>query len=126
MQGKKTTENQKKACCDELTERLSSNFFKALSDPNRALILAHLAGIGSEQKVTEVSCCCPVDVSVVSRHLAILRDAGILEAKKRGREVYYSVQIEKLTSLLRRLADALEACCPPDSFGQRSKEHGSD
>lgn len=56
-----------------------------------------------------MSCCCPVDISVVSRHLGILRDAGILEARKRGREVYYRVRIDQLTALLRNLADALEA-----------------
>ena len=55
-----------------------------------------------------MSCCCPIDLSVVSRHLGVLRDAGILEAQKRGREVYYRVRVDKLTTLLRNLADALE------------------
>ncbi len=49
---------------------------------------------------------------MVSRHLAMLRDAGILSAEKRGKEVYYTVRCEEVVGLLRRIADALEACCP--------------
>ncbi len=42
----------------------------------------------------------------------MLRDAGILQAEKRGKEVYYSVRCENVVDTLRRIADALEACCP--------------
>ena len=55
--------------------------------------------------------CCPVDISVVSRHLAILREAGILAARKQGKEVLYSVRSTELVSTLRELADAIEGCC---------------
>jgi len=48
----------------------------------------------------------------VSRHLAVLRDAGILSAVKTGREVRYAVRFPELAQVLRRLADALEACRP--------------
>jgi len=56
--------------------------------------------------------CCPVNVSVVSRHLALLRDAGILAAERRGKEVYYSVRYPQLVATLRAIANAIEACCP--------------
>ncbi|MFQ5790558.1 MAG: ArsR/SmtB family transcription factor [Acidobacteriota bacterium] len=108
-------ENKRRSCCDELAASLSPGFFKALADPNRVAILVHIAESGKEQTVTDVSCCCPIDISVVSRHLGVLRDAGVLEAKKRGREVFYSVRVDKLTTLLRNLADALEACCSEES-----------
>jgi DNA-binding transcriptional ArsR family regulator len=106
------TKEKKTGCCDNLADSLSPDFFKALSDPNRIALLVFLAQSGKEQTVSEMSCCCPIDLSVVSRHLGVLRDAGILEAQKRGREVYYRVRVDKLTTLLRNLADALEACCP--------------
>jgi DNA-binding transcriptional ArsR family regulator len=112
----------KQKCCEELANCLSPDFFKALADPNRVALLVRLAGGEKEQTVTDVSCCCPIDISVVSRHLGVLRDAGILEAQKRGREVYYSVRVDKLTTLLRNLADALEACCPEGSCIQGRKE----
>ncbi len=108
----KTNDKSRQGCCDELSRSLSTGFFKALADPNRVALLVFLAQSGKEQTVSDMSCCCPIDISVVSRHLAVLRDAGILEAQKRGREVYYHVRVEKLTTLLRNLADALEACCP--------------
>jgi len=91
---------------------LSADFFKALADPNRIAILARLAEGGREQTVSQVARHCPVDVSVVSRHLKILLAAGILEAEKRGKEVLYRVRIPHLIGWLRGLADALEACCP--------------
>lgn len=117
-----TDNNKKQSCCEELANWLSPGFFKALGDPNRVALLVHLAESGKEQTVTDVSCCCPIDISVVSRHLGVLRDAGILESQKRGREVYYSVRVDKLTTFLRNLADALEACCPEGVCIQEESE----
>jgi DNA-binding transcriptional ArsR family regulator len=110
-------------CCNDLADSLSPDFFKALADPNRVALLVFLAESGKEQTVSEMSCCCPIDLSVVSRHLGVLRDAGILEAQKRGREVYYRVRVYKLTTLLRSLADALEACCPEKYCAPRREEN---
>ncbi len=104
-----TTKNE---CCGGLGKWLSPEFFRALSDPNRVAILARLAEGGAEQTVTEVASCCPINLSVVSRHLRTLREAGVLAAEKRGKEVFYSVKIQDLVFLLRNLANALEACCP--------------
>jgi ArsR family transcriptional regulator len=96
--------------CEELERCLSARFFKALSDPNRLQILAHLAGSGRPHTVSELSRCCPVDVSVVSRHLGILRDAGILEARKIGKEVHYRIRASRIAATLRAIAIALEGC----------------
>ena len=52
-----------------------------------------------------------MDFSVVSRHLALLAQAGILEASKEGRTVFYRVKYTDLSNSLRALADALEDCC---------------
>ena len=52
-----------------------------------------------------------VNISVVSRHLALMRDAGILEAQKQGKEVFYSVRYSVLAGTLRAIADAMDACC---------------
>jgi DNA-binding transcriptional ArsR family regulator len=58
--------------------------------------------------VGEIATCCPVDMSVVSRHLRSLRDAGIVVCEKRGREVRCRVAVERLVDTLRKLADAIE------------------
>ena len=87
-------------------------FFKALADRNRIALLGRLANCPAGCTVSQVAECCSVDISVVSRHLAVLRDAGILQAEKRGKEVFYSVCFPKLIGSLRDIADAVESCCP--------------
>ncbi|MBW2263339.1 MAG: winged helix-turn-helix transcriptional regulator [Deltaproteobacteria bacterium] len=99
-------------CCSDLKSLISPGFFKALGDPNRVAILASLAERGCELRVSEVADCCPVDLSVVSRHLRQLRDQGLLRSEKRGKEVYYTARIPEIVALFRELADALESCCP--------------
>ena len=75
----------------------------------------------AERVATTGSCCgpaaaesnwCPVDLSVVSRHLAVLREAGVFRAAKQGREDRHTVSPD-LAASLRSLADALDAFCPP-------------
>lgn len=106
---------QANKCCEGLGDLLSLKLFKALCDPSRIAILASLAEAREPQTVSEVATCCPTDLSVVSRHLGMLRDAGVVEADKRGRQVFYRVRYAELTSVLRTMADAIEACCPTDS-----------
>jgi ArsR family transcriptional regulator, arsenate/arsenite/antimonite-responsive transcriptional repressor len=109
-------------CCEPLGSVLSPKLFKALCDPNRVAILARLAETCAPCTVSQVAGCCPVDLSVVSRHLAQLRDAGILHAEKHGKEVHYSIRARELVSTLRAIADAIERCC--GGADQESKKKG--
>lgn len=97
----------------KLAAGLPVSFFKALADPNRVALVSWLTWQRQPRTVTEIaeSGCCPVDLSVVSRHLGLLRDAGVLESERRGREVYYWVGVGPLVTALRRMADLLETCC---------------
>jgi DNA-binding transcriptional ArsR family regulator len=99
---------------EHLQHLLEPELFKALADPNRATLIVRLGAKGGTATVTEASDCCPVDLSVVSRHLRTLRSAGIVTATKEGREVRYHVEHGALAARLRDIADALEQCCPPD------------
>ncbi len=98
-----------------LREPIAVELFKALADPSRAAILSSLASAGRPLRVTEVGTCCPQDLSVVSRHLTILREAGVVESERRGREVWYRLETGGLVRYLRNLADAFESCCPAAS-----------
>jgi len=100
-------------CCERLDSLLAPEFFKALADPRRQAILFKLATAGGSWTVTQVAEAVPIDISVVSRHLAQLRDAGILEGQRQGKEVRYSVRYDTVARLLRQLAEAIESCCPP-------------
>ena len=92
------------------SEMANADLFKALGHPKRLELIQRLIACGRPCGVTELNECCTVDFSVVSRHLALLRDAGILRAEKKGREVYYSVASEGVVRRLRALADAFECC----------------
>ena len=103
------------ACCSWLGDLGGQGFFKALGDANRIAILGRLATERGPWTVSRVAEGFPIDISVVSRHLKTLRDAGILESERRGKEVHYAVRYGAVVRSLRALADAIEACCPPDS-----------
>jgi DNA-binding transcriptional ArsR family regulator len=100
------------ACCGGLGDLLSPKLFKALSDPKRLSLLIRLAEGREACTVGQMAQGSGVDLSVVSRHLAILREAGVIRCEKRGKEVWCVVQTGAVVKILRDLADALEACCP--------------
>ncbi len=97
-------------CQTELQAVMSPDFFKALCDPMRISIVATLATMSAPARVSDIAECCGIDFSGVSRHLKILREAGILNAEKEGRAVLYSLKTEELAETLRAMASALEAC----------------
>ena len=111
-------------CCGDLASLLSPKLFKALSDSKRLALLIRLAEERRPCTVGQVAQGSGVDLSVVSRHLAILREVGIIGCVKRGKEVWCTMQTGAVARLLRDLAAALDACCPEersadDSSGPR-------
>jgi ArsR family transcriptional regulator len=110
---KRPTPKQAAACCRPIDDLLDPELFKGLCDPTRLKLLACLAKCGAPCSVGDIAQCCAVDLSVVSRHLAQLHRAGILESAKKGRTVSYSVKYAHLSERLRDLADAIDDCCPP-------------
>ncbi len=100
-----------------MTELMDPRFFKALCDPNRIALLVRLAACDEPCTVSQIAACCPTDLSVVSRHLAVLRDAGVLVSEKRGKEVLYTVRYSDLAGTLRAIADAIEGCCGKSKKG---------
>ena len=102
----------RRPCCSDLQRWLAPDTFKVLGDPSRTALLLRLADSPGPQTVTALAAALPIDVSVVSRHLRTLRDAGVVHAVKRGKEVHYRLDCGDLARRLRHLADALDACCP--------------
>jgi DNA-binding transcriptional ArsR family regulator len=89
--------------------------YRALGDPNRLALLVRLASAHRPLTVTELADCCGVHISGVSRHLAVMREAGLVDCERQGREARYALDLEALTSRLRGLADAIESCCAAGS-----------
>lgn len=62
---------------------------KAMAHPTRLYIVDRLAE--GEKSVLELTKLVDVDVSTVSKHLSVLKNAGILKDDKRGTQVFYSL-----------------------------------
>jgi DNA-binding transcriptional ArsR family regulator len=69
-----------------------AKIIKAMAHPTRLFIIDELAGKG-ERCVCELTEMIGTDMSTVSRHLAMLKGAGIIEDDKRGASVYYRLRI---------------------------------
>jgi DNA-binding transcriptional ArsR family regulator len=69
-----------------------ARIIKAMAHPARLLIVDELAR-RDERCVCELTEMVGTDISTVSRHLAILKHAGIIEDQKRGSQVYYKLRV---------------------------------
>jgi ArsR family transcriptional regulator len=96
-------------CCPACPEFPEPDFFQALGDARRLFLLGRLATAAAPLTVSEAAECCGVHISGASRHLALLRRAGIVRAERSGREVRYALQTHALAQRLRALADQLES-----------------
>ncbi len=98
------------ACVEALADTMRPDFLKALCDPVRISIVATLAMRTRPATVSEITDCCGIDFSGVSRHLKILKEAGILHSHRDGRRVLYNLDVDALAATLRAMADTLEVC----------------
>ncbi|CDF59388.1 ArsR/SmtB family transcription factor [Thermobrachium celere] len=63
--------------------------FKVLSNPIRVSILLCL--LNGQSNVTKIQECLNIPQSTVSKHLGILKNAGLIEGERSGLEVIYSI-----------------------------------
>ena len=84
------------------------DLLKALGEFNRLSLVYRLCQCQTPQNVLCLCDCCNVDTSVVSRHLKVLSQEGIVQMEKRGRERAYSLNREFVAKRLRDLADKIE------------------
>lgn len=73
-----------------------ADIVKALAHPARLLIVDELSKHG-ERCVCELTKLIGSDMSTVSRHLALLKGAGIVEDEKRGQMVFYRLRVQCIT-----------------------------
>jgi ArsR family transcriptional regulator len=71
---------------------------KALAHPTRLYIIDRLAG--GERCVCELQAEIGADMSTVSKHLAVLRDSGLIRDERRGTQVFYTLQATCVPRLL--------------------------
>ena len=83
-----------------------ADIFKALGHPAR---LAMVVALGDGEK-----CVCDLqeivgsEMSTVSKHLTVLRHAGLVEADKRGKQMFYALRLHCAVEFLHCVDRALE------------------
>lgn len=74
--------------------------FKALADPTRRGIFERLIRDGGEHNVRVLTDQAGVSQPAVSKHLGVLGGAGLVQARREGRETHYSARAEGLAPLI--------------------------
>ena len=77
---------------------LQDNLFRTLADPTRRAIFERLCREG-ETTVGALTLGAGVSQPVVSKHLGVLRDAGLVEGRPDGRQTHYRALPAALTPL---------------------------
>ena len=82
---------------------LRAKIFKALGHPSRLKMVESL--FDGERCVCELQALVGSDISTVSKHLNILKEAGILQDERRGANIYYSLRMKCVANFLNCVED---------------------
>ncbi|GAB4150142.1 MAG: metalloregulator ArsR/SmtB family transcription factor [Planctomycetota bacterium] len=80
-----------------------AQLFKALSHPSRLYIVELLAK--GPRCVCDITGHVGVDISTVSKHLSVLKNAGVVTDAKNGNMVFYSLRMPCVLSFFRCIDD---------------------
>lgn len=75
-----------------------ASVIKALAHPSRLQIAEAL--MEGEKRVRDLQELVGGDISTVSKHLTLMREAGVLNCEKRGLNIYYSLACDCLGEFL--------------------------
>ena len=73
--------------------------FRSLADPTRRAIFERLC-LAGEQNVVALTEHAGISQPAVSKHLAVLRESGLVEGRQEGRQTRYAAQVEALAPLV--------------------------
>jgi DNA-binding transcriptional ArsR family regulator len=68
-----------------------AGIMRALAHPSRLVMVDELSR--GERCVCELTALVGADMSTVSKHLSVLRDAGIVDCRKEGVQVFYRLKV---------------------------------
>jgi ArsR family transcriptional regulator len=78
---------------------------KALAHPDRVAVFEFLAG--GDRTVTEIAEFLGAKPANTSRHLALMKAVGLIESRKDGLNVHYSIRMPCLLSMLECMDEAV-------------------
>lgn len=73
--------------------------FRTLADPTRRAIFERLCRKG-EQTVGTLTAQAGISQPAVSKHLGVLKQAGLVRDRQEGRQIHYSAQVGALAPLI--------------------------
>jgi len=85
-----------------------AKIIKALAHPTRLFIVDELARSGP-RCVCELTEMVGADMSTVSKHLAVLKSAGLVQDAKRGSQVYYQLRVQCIVNFFTCVESVLQA-----------------
>lgn len=99
------TSGQNDVAADEMLIKATSAaaFLKALSHEGRLMILCHLSS--GEKSVTELERLLSSRQAAVSQQLARLRLEGLVNCRREGKAIYYSIQDPKVSRTITLVYD---------------------
>ncbi len=98
---------------NRLFELMDSRFFKSLAEPVR-LDIIKLMMVKGESDIGTLAASMPQDRSVISRHLSNMVDAGIVNARKEGRHVFYTLNGDQFVGRFEDILEAIRKCTALD------------
>jgi len=100
---------------DQAMTVLDDPLFRALQEPARVAVLREVLRQGRVD-VSGVAAVLPQERSVISRHLQVLLDAGLLRVEREGRHRMYEVDgpeiVARFERILTQVRGVSAACCP--------------
>jgi len=84
---------------------------KAMAHPTRMFIVDELSRV-QQRCVCELTEMIGADISTVSKHLSILKGAGIIIDQNRGNQVYYRLRVPCILEFFRCVESVLECNAP--------------
>ena len=101
-----------------MNEKTYSKYFKAFSDPTRLKILKLLAG--REMAVSEIVKKIGLSQPTVSRHLSILKEAEVVDSRREGQQIFYSLNRKSVASCCSGFCDCLVIPVPRAKKSKKS------
>ena len=92
---------------EKMLYKAKAAVLKALAHPTRLWMAEQLAG--GEKCVCEFVEMMDFDFSTISKHLAVLKQAGIVEVDKRGKQVFYRLKVPCLPHFMNCVEAVLKA-----------------
>ena len=106
---------------NQLVDVMDSKFFKSMGEPVRVEIIRFLL-LNGRADIGTIADNMPQDRSVISRHLTLMQDVGILNCEKENRHRFYTLNAGVFLERFMNITDLVKTCvkeCGPLCCGSK-------